>query len=323
MLFNSKIFLGLILLTALLQTGCDNNSVQSRIYRIGIINPSSGLNEVVDGFKLGMAELGYKEGENLTYIDYGPVKLNDVNATTKQMLALGIDLLYTTTTKGTQIVKEAVAGTNTPVVFAPMFAPEKSGVVDSLIKPGGNITGVKVGGSSTNTFHWLMKILPDTKNIFIPFHCTDPAASMCFFDVNLAAIKAGVTITQADVTSKQELQTALKNLPENTDAIWLSCSPLIFSNIKEIVAAASARKIPVASTTHQQVEGVMISYGVNNILLGKQASRIADLILQGTSPADIPVETAEFLLSINLKVANQLGIEIPTYILRQADSITH
>ncbi len=314
--------LAFLMLLPIILTGCDTSPSTEKQYQVGIINPSSGLSEVVEGFKQGLAEHGYREGDNLTYIDYGPIKINEVTTTIKEMLSRQhLDLLYTTTTRGTQIAKQTVVGKDVPVVFAPVFAPEKSGIITSLPKPGGNLTGVKVGGSSSSTFHWLLSIMPDIKHIFVPFHCTDPAASMCFKDMSLAASKAGVMVEVANVTNKTELETALANIPENTDAIWLSCSPLIFSNIKEIVAVATARQLPVASTTHQLEEGVMVSYGVNNFALGKQASRLAAQILQGTAPSEIPVETAEFFLSINLPIATTLGIEIPTHILRQADFI--
>ncbi|MDH3394044.1 MAG: hypothetical protein OEL66_08550, partial [Desulfobulbaceae bacterium] len=235
--FRTILLTACLFLAALMQAGCDSTPEKEK-YRVGIINPSSGLNEVVKGFKLGMAERGYKEGENLTYIECGPIKLNEVAAAAKKMIKQDIDLLYTTTTHGTKTAKETLAGTDIPIVFAPMFSPEKSGVVSSLLKPDGNITGVKVGGSSANTFFWLMSILPNTKHIFIPFHCTDPAASMCFVDVSLAARKAGVTIEGIDITNQKELEAALDRIPSKTDAIWLSCSPLIFSNIGKIVSAA-------------------------------------------------------------------------------------
>ncbi|MDH4321544.1 MAG: ABC transporter substrate-binding protein [Desulfobulbaceae bacterium] len=312
----------LLLLSTPMITGCDSDTAPRRQYRVGIINPSSGLNEVVEGFKQGLAEQGFKNGDNLSYIDYGPVKMNEVANSVKNMLAQNIDLLYTTSTRATQIAKQTTEGTDVAIVFAPVFAPEKTGIVDSLPRPGGNVTGVKVGGSSGNTFHWLMSALPGTKHVFVPYHCTDPAAQLCFTDMSLAAQRAGVAVDVANVTNKAELEAALANIPAHTDAIWLSCSPLIFSNIDEIVAAATARKLPVASTTHQQEEGVMLSYGVNNIALGKQASRIAAQILRGAAPAEIPVETAEFFLSINLAIADQLGIEIPTHVLQQANNIT-
>jgi len=316
-----KLLPALLLLATILQTGCDTASPK-RQYRIGIINPSSGLAEVVEGFKQGLAEQGYKAGDNLTFIDDGPVKMNEVSATVKQMLTQEIDLLYTTSTSATQIAKQATAGTDIPVVFAPVFSPETTGIVASLQQPGGNVTGVKVGGSSVNTFHWLLSIIPNAKHIFVPYHCTDPAATLCFSDMSLAAQKAGVDVAATNVTTKTELEAALQNIPANTDAIWLSCSPLIFSNIDTIVATATARKIPVASTTHQLEEGVLVSYGVNNIALGKQASRLAAQILQGTPASEIPVETAEFFLSVNLKIANALGIEIPTSVLQQAAIIS-
>lgn len=320
MRLKTTLITALLLAAILLQTGCDI-APAAKQYRVGIINPSSGLSEVVDGFKQGLAEHGFNEGDNLTLVDYGPVKMNEIAATIQDMQAQNIDLLYITTTRATQIAKQAVAGTNLPVVFAPVFAPEKSGVVATLHSPGGNLTGVKVGGSSAKTFQWLQTILPKAKHIFVPFHCTDPAAGMCFADLSEAAKKAGITIQAAKISTKTELEAALANIPKNADAIWLSCSPLIFSNIKEIVAAARSRKLPVASTTHQQEEGVIISYGVNNLALGKQASRLAAQILAGIPPAEIPVETAEFFLGINLPIATELGIEIPTHVLQTADFI--
>lgn len=303
------------------QYGCKHPLAAKKNYRVGIINPSSGLTEVVTGFKKGMAAHGYRDGKNITYLEHNPIKLAKVDTTIQSMLASGIDLLFVTTTPATLKAKRAVAGTKVPVVFTPVFAPVESGIVTSLSMPDGNLTGVRVGGSIAKTLGWLLAVRPQTKKIFVPLPYEDKAASSTLNDLTAAAKKFAIEVDAVNITTKEDLEKALAQIPADADSVWLSCSTLLFSNLKEIVAVATAHDLPVASSTHQQAEGVLVSYGVNFSLLGQQASRMADKILQGASPADLPVETAEFFLGVNLPKGRELGITIPDDIIEQADFV--
>jgi ABC-type uncharacterized transport system substrate-binding protein len=117
------------------------------------------------------------------------------------------------------------------------------------------------------------------------------------------------------------LSTALANIPEDADAIFILCSIFIHSNVEKLVQAAIDRKLLIGSGAAQSDRGVTVSYGMLAEKTGRQAGRMADLILHDRSPADIPVEIADFFIGINLQTAQKSGIQVPLDILQQADEI--
>jgi putative ABC transport system substrate-binding protein len=301
--------------------GCEPREKQK--YVVGIINPSSGLVDVVKGFKKGMEELGYREGENITYLYEGPLEgVNHVDTKIKEMLAKNVDLIYSLTTPASKKLRNALSGTDIPGVFAPVFDPVSSGIVESLARPGGPVTGVRVRGSTAKALEWLLAVIPDVKRIFIPFHVTDKAACQTLEDLQETASKFNIELVTEEVTNADELEKALTKIPDDIDALWLTCSHLLFSNVEKIVQAASARNIPTASSTHsRERSGILVTYGEDDLKLGEQVSKLADKLLKGALTETLPVETADFNLTINLKAARNLDLEIPDFVLRQADTI--
>ncbi len=290
---------------------------------VGIVNPSAGLQDVVTGFKEGMKKRGYQEGKNITYLYDGPLEgIEQVDAKINELLNQKVDLIYSLTTPATKKLKKALEGKDIPGVFGPVFDPVSSGIVESQANPGGNITGVKVRGSSAKALEWLMSIVPDVKRIFIPFHITDKAACQTVEDLQNTTSKFGFELITEEVTTSAELETALTRIPDNADALWLTCSHLLMSNIDKIVKAAAERNMPTASSTHSRLRsGILITYGENDRILGEQISRLADKVLKGADPGIVPVENAEYILVINLQTAGSLGIEVSEEVLKQADII--
>lgn len=315
------IVLALSITVPLMNAACKQQ--RGRTYVVGIINPSSGLEDVVRGFKQGMEKRGYHEGENITYLYDGPMDgIKKAETTISHMLTGDVDLMYSLTTPATKKLKKALDGTDIPGVFGPVFDPVSSEIVDSLAKPDGQLTGVKVRGSTAKALEWLLAILPDVKRIFIPFHSTDKAACQTVEDLEETASKLDIELVTEDVTSAEEIEQALTKIPDDVDALWLTCSHLLMSNVQTIVEAATALNIPVASSTHsRQQSDILVSYGENDLSLGEQVSRLADKILHGIHPGDVPVENADYLLTINLRTARTLNIDVPDSVLRQADSI--
>lgn len=314
-----KYYVLVIYAICLALSGC-NNSPPPAHYKIAIINPSQGLNNVVDGFMAGMKERGYRDGENVTYFYY-QVAMAEVHTAIADSKSKGVDLVYTLTTPATFMAKKALAGTGIPLVFAPVFSPVDSGIVDSLAKTGGNLTGLKIRGSTAKALGWLKAVVPDVKRLFVPFHYTDIAACMSLEDLNSAAGKLGVEVVTASFSTPEELMTVVGAIPDNIDVVWVTCSHMLYTHAREIVAAAMARNLPVATGAHVSQSGVLVSYGDDNDRIGKQVSRLVDRILQGESPEDMSVETADYALTINLNTANKLGIHVPDEVLSQADII--
>lgn len=307
------------ILLAMSLGGC--KKAEKKAYVVGIINPSAGHQDVVTGFKAGMEKHGYVEGKSIIYLYDGPLDgVKDADARIREMLAGNVDLIYSLTTPATKKLKAALAGTKVPGVFGPVHDPVSSGLVDSLAIPGGQLTGVKVRGSTPKALEWLRAIVPGIKRIYVPFHVKDDAACQTVDDLRETAAKFDIQVVTENVTSAEELEDALGKIPRNADALWMTCSHLLFSNVDKIVKAAAARRIPTASSTHSPYRsGILVSYGEDDLHLGEEVSRLADKLLKGVSPAHVPVETADFFLGINLQTARALGISVPPEVIKQAD----
>ena len=171
-----KCFAVLSILVVLLLAAC--GATTPKTVTIGIVNYSAPLDDIVVGFKEGMAEAGYVEGEGVTYLYDGAVSSMDaLDPAIQKLVAEQVDLILALTTPAAQKAKAATQGTNIPVVFAPSTDPVASGLVDSLTHPGGNLTGVRTGGSSAKGLSWLLAIASSTKTLFVP-HNPDDSSSV-------------------------------------------------------------------------------------------------------------------------------------------------
>lgn len=300
---------------------CNTNNDQAS-YTVGIINLNENLDPIFAAFKTDMARRGYTAGTNITYLYNGALKSpKEIDQEVLAMLEADVDLLLTMTTPVTKKAQKMTAGSKVPILFAPVFSPVSSGVVDSLARPGTNATGIKVRGSTAKTLEWFLKAVPSAKRIFVPFHHTDQAAIQTLEDLQMAATSLDIELITKNVTDEEELLKVLTDMPHDIDAVWLTHSHLIISNVEKIVARATALRKPVVSSTGQHSKGVMLCYAMDLEMAGRQASRMADRILKGTSPATMPVETADYFLGLNLQSAQAIGLTIPDDIISQADFI--
>lgn len=319
---NSRILLLFSLLLICVLTGCGKNELSSKTYTVGVVNFNEYLDKIFFGFKKGLTEAGYTEGKNITFIYNGSrSKMSDLENDLQSFVDRKVDLILSITTPATKKTKKMTAGTGIPVVFAPVFDPVESGIVQSLVKPGGNLTGIKVGGHSGKALDWLLKIAPDIKNISVPFNSKNRATVQSLQGLQQTADKVGVTLAVHEVNNKKELALLFEKLPDKTDALWLLNSHFLVKNTKLFVDAAIKHGLPLGSSTSQADGGVMVTYGQNASRTGELAAGLADKILQGVSPAGLPVEITDFFLGINLKTANSIGIDISDDILHVADTI--
>lgn len=292
---------------------------KEKAYVIGIVNPNPGAKEITNGFISSMREFGYIEGENVTYIRSENKK--EIDNAIKVMVAKPVDLILTVTTPATRKAKQATEGTDIPVVFA-MHDPVASGLVKGLADPGGNLTGVQLRGSTPKTLEWLTVAAPDTKHLFVPVAYDTKAARQSLKDLKQVSEKLGIQLTVAEVSSVAGLKESLLSAPESTDAIFILHSILIASNLDIIINAAADRNVPLVSSGHEDYKkGVVLSYGHKNTRVGSQISRLADKLLKSVPSRRLPVETADYFLGINLKTAENIGMEIPDAVLKQADNI--
>jgi putative ABC transport system substrate-binding protein len=309
-----------VIVIALLLTAC---GVTPKTYTIGIINISSNQETTLRGFKEGMTELGYVEGNNVTYIYEGPVNAKKLDATAQGLVNAEVDLILSLTTPATQAAQRATAGTAIPVVFIPVTDPVGAGVVKSLTKPGGNITGVTYTSQEGKRLEWLLQIAPTIKHVYIVYNPKDQSPVLALKSAKETAATLGIELVTREATTTDEAKTAFMNIPENTDAIFVLPDSIVNTNIVDTYRMAIELKLPTSGPNVNTInDGALSAYGVDlTIAAKKQAARLASQILKGAKPADLPVETAEYFSAINLKTAQAIGLEIPDTTLRQANII--
>ena len=316
----SIIFVWVLVLSALL-AAC-GGTTQAKTYTIGVVNYVPVLDQVLGGFKARMAELGYVEGKNVTYIYHGVTAPNPqaMESEVKSLLDQKVDMFLTMGTLPTLTAKSAVAGTDIPVVFAPVINPVEEGAVASISHPGGNVTGVQNGNTIAKAMEWLHKIAPQATKIYVIYNPKDEVALTSIKPLPEAARTLGLELVLNEAHNPEEALAAIKAMPKDA-ALFLVPTPSL-NPMNPVIETAVKRGIAVGSTGGTDLQsGALITYAANFSAMGNQSARLADQILKGTKPADLPVETAEFFLSINLKTAKAIGLNIPAATLAQANTV--
>jgi putative ABC transport system substrate-binding protein len=293
-----------------------------KTYVIGYINPNPDEEEGAQGFLRNMPKFGFIEGKNTTYMKFENRDLKNMEAALREMSSKPVDLIFAMTTPAVKLAEKATKRTDIPVIFI-QYDAVRSGVVKSLTRPDGNITGIELRGSTQKSLEFLRAIVPDTKHLFVPVKFDTGGAYHSLEDLKQEAARFGLDLTVAEVATKEALRSAMSSMPGDADAIFLLHSWLVGSNVDIVMDNAIKRKIPVFSAGHVDFKnGLVLSYAPMDDRTGLQAARMANSILNnGVLPADLPVETADFFLGINLKTARSIGLEIPNEILEQADFI--
>jgi putative ABC transport system substrate-binding protein len=304
---------------SLLLTACGGGT-QAQTYTIGVVNYAPLLEKSFDGFKAGMTELGYVEGENVTYVYNGPVPDSQAGEReVESLVAQNVDLIFTIGTEATLQAKQAVEGTDIAVIFAPVINPAEEEVVESIRHPGGNVTGVQSGNTLPKSLEWLLTIVPEATKVYVPYNPIDRVSVTSTALLYDAAFTLGVELVLDAVGTPEEVVAAIETLPGDVVLFMVATPSLSETNFAEV---ATEQGIATGSYLSGITEsGGLVSYATNHFSMGKQAARLADQVLRGTDPADLPVETAEYFLTINLKTAQAIGLDIPDEILEQADTI--
>ncbi len=319
------VFVGLVVLSLLLTACGGGGAQQPKTYTVGVMVEIAWLASIFDNFKPAMAELGYVEGKNITYIyhsEAGP-DLPAFEREAKRLRDQKVDLILAIGTLTTKAAKKAVEGTNIPVIFIPVINPVEEGVVASINRPGGNVTGVQVVDQSPKALEWLLKVVPGTKKVYAPFNPADSITAQIMKGLREAAPKLGIELLPGEASSTDQMLAAIQALPKETVIFTTVPIPSIESGVEAAGKLAAERRIPVGTCNRLIGDPPfpVVTFSVDVRYEAKQGARMADRIFKGTKPAVLPVETAEYYLSINLKKAQEIGLNIPDEILRQAETV--
>lgn len=307
--------------------GCERFE-EKKVYKVGILITDDTYLDSANGFKEGMKERGYREGDTVTY-ELRNAKLNkeDLKRYAEELVKGKVDLIFTATHIGALAAKEATEGTNIPVIFGPAGDPVEMGLVKSIQSSGNNLTGVSTLSMELTgkRLEMLTRIVPKTRRIAIIYSPNYDFSKMVAKLTYEAAKKLNISVIEEKLgNTEEEIIKAAESIdPRRVDAIFAIPDILVNNQIEKIAEIAKKKKLPLMVHIRTLVlQGPVASYGINIYSIGKQAARLADKALKGTKPSDIPMETPHKLdLIINLKTAKTIGLKIPDQILGQADEV--
>jgi putative tryptophan/tyrosine transport system substrate-binding protein len=298
---------------------------QAKIAKIGELHlrPGSTLGTGRELFRRSLRELGYIEGKNVLYETRSAEgNLDRFPALAEELVRLKVDVLLTTSPDETLAAKNVTH--SIPIVFLSQGDPVASGIVNSLARPGGNITGVTTvaAGLSGKRLELLKEINPKLSRVAVLWNST--GSGDAWKESQLAARELGLQLHSMEVSSADKFESAFKEATKAASAgIAVTQNPLISSHQKEIVALAMKSRVPAIFPRGDYVAtGGLMSYGADQAEPYRRAAVIVDKILKGAKPADIPIEQpTKFELVINLNTAMQIDVKIPQNVLGRADRV--
>jgi len=287
---------------------------------IGTVSLSEVDERTIAGARETLNSLGYVDGENVVWRQTPPAgKPEQLDAIIAGQLAQGVDLLFVSSTPATLAAKRLTQGSRIPIVFCPVNDPLGAGIVDNLHEPGGNITGVRLPQGDQPRLQWLKEIAPEVTRVLIPYTPTDKSALATLAQTKLAAANLKLELVPVPVDGVPAMEELGAHIPEGVNALFLPRDSTVESQIALWVATSRTHRLPLSAPSYQQVErGALYTYGFVHQKLGRQAAYMIDKILSGTAPGEIPVETGENFLVINLDTAREIGLDIPPYLIRKA-----
>jgi putative ABC transport system substrate-binding protein len=304
---------------------CPSWAQSTDVRRIGVLTPGGDFGAVLEGLRQGLAQLGYVEGKQVTFIieDTRMATLDPVEAA-RRLVTAKLDLLVTVATSHAAAAKQVVG--SLPIVFTLVTDPVQGGFVSSYASSKNNLTGVSptVAPLSGKRLEVLKEMVPGIKRALTLVAVKETIAQNSFRFLAESANKFGIQLVRRDVTTKEELEKVLLDTPRGSvDAIVHVPAILLRNHITLLVEKANKDKLPFGVHTEELVKkGALVSYGEDNLLIGIQTARLVAKVLKGIQPSEIPIETPERpILVVNRTTAKTIGLKIPREFLERADRI--
>ncbi len=300
----------------------------SRVPRIGYLEFGSAApgTPLLGAFRQGLRDLGWVEGQNIAIeVRYAEGKRDQLAELAAELVRLKVDLIFASTTPAALAAKQAT--TTIPIVIGFVAEPVASGLVASLARPGGNITGwTHVAGLELGAkrLQLLKEAVPGATRIGALWNPANPIHEPILKDMEAAARVLKVQLHPVGVQDPKELESAFAALARRrAQALFVFLDGMFLAQKDRIIALAARSRLPAIYGISELAEaGGLMAYGVNLPELYRRGASYVDRILKGAKPADLPVERpTRFYLVINLKTAKVLGLTIPPSFLLRADRI--
>ena len=296
-----------------------------RAPRVGVIGEGSASDPFLAAFRRGMSKLGYVDGRNITIVyRYAQGALNQVPRLAAELIDLKVDVLVVGGTVSAQSAMKV--SRSVPIVFTTVGEPVGSGIVASLARPGGNVTGLssftfELGGKQLEL---LQAAVPKLSRVTVLYNPLNSAAKAGIDTIQGAARALGVELQLLEVRQPENLANAFSALtPWRSGGVLVLSDPVFGSQLPRLAKLAAAQRLPAIYLRSEFAEaGGLLAYGPSFADNYRRAATYVDKILKGTKPADLPVEQpTKFDLAVNLKTARTFGLTLPQALLGRADQI--
>ncbi len=299
------------------------------VARVGYINPGYPSDPIrlrrFEAFRQGLRELGYVEGRNIAIESrWAEGNYDRYPAFAADLVRLKVHVIVTVGGAATKAAKQVTA--TIPIVMSLVTEPVASGLVSSLARPGGNVTGTSMMASDLagKQFEMLKQAVPKASRVALLWNPANPGGAAQLREAKTAARALGLRLQALEARAPQEIDSAFAAMTrERADALVVLGDAILYNQRNQIAELAAKSRLPSASALREYAEaGGLIAYGTDSLDLERRSTAFVDKILKGAKPADLPVEQpTKFELVINLKTAKALGLTIPQSILVRADEV--
>ncbi len=296
-----------------------------RIGFLGVSTPAAWTTRV-DAFRAGLRDLGYVEGKNIAIeFRFAQGQYDRLPELAAELVRLKVDVIVTHSAPGALAAKQATATNPIPVVMTNVSDALGAGIVASLARPGGNVTGDTffVPELAAKRLELLKDAIPRLRRVAVLANPDNAAMGQALQAMEIAAKALNVALLRFNVRSPADLDGAFAAMAkENVDALAVIEDIVLIQNHKRIAESAVKQRLPSISFIEYADAGGLFGYGADYLALYRRAPVFVDKILKGAKPADIPIErptTFEFV--INMKTAKALGLKFPQSILLRADKV--
>jgi putative ABC transport system substrate-binding protein len=300
---------------------------QAKVHRIGFLGATSaaGYKSRVDAVRAGLRDLGYVEGKNVVIeFRWAEGMYDQLPSLAAELVRLKVDVVVTGGTPGTRAAKKATP--TIPIVMAVAGDAVATGLIASLARPGGNITGTTYFDPELHAkrLELLKEAVPRAARIGVLINPDNPQT----MGTTLQSIRAAAESLKLDLSifearAPNQLESVFSGMVERrVDAMAMADDGMFLANLKTIADGAKSKQLPSTGAKELAEAGGLIGYGVDFVQTYYRAAYFIDRILKGTKPGDLPVEQPpRFELVINTKTASVLGLTFPRFLLQRADQV--
>ena len=297
----------------------------AKMWRLGILQPGAPPEPLVDSLRERLKELGYSEGHNIAYeYRWAEGKPHRLTELANELVDLKVDVITTFSTPAAIAAQKATQ--TIPIVFAGVGDPVGSGLVSSLSRPGGNMTGISILATelSGKRLELLEEIVPGASPVAMFWNDSNPGMVLRAHEAQNAADKLGLNLQSIGVHDLISFDTAFAAIETGRfNALLILVDPFTREHRQRIVDFAAQRRLPAIYESREFVDaGGLISYGPSLPTLERRVADYVSMIFKGSNPGDLPVELpTKFEMVIGIKAAKALGLRLPQSVVMRADEL--